>query len=78
MDPTQGQGQLTAAARSLIDAMNKLLTFCSASRPVLKECKGALLDVQVYTYSVNVWFTGEGQIGDKDRLTPYTIVLLLK
>ena len=77
MDPTQGQGQLTAAARSLIDAMNKLLTFCSASRPVLKECKGALLDVQV-CIGVNVWFTGEGQIGDKDRLSPYTIVLLLK
>ena len=47
LDPSGGQGQLTAASRSLIEALNKLLTFCSASRPVLKECEGALRDVQV-------------------------------
>lgn len=48
LDPNGGQGQLTKASRSLVDALNKLLAFCSASRLVLKECEGALRDVQVW------------------------------
>lgn len=56
LDPNGGQGQLTTASRSLMDALNKLLTFCSASRLVLKECEGALRDVQVWMLVESIRF----------------------
>ena len=56
LDPSGSQGQLTTASRSLIDALNKLLAFCSASRLVLKECEGALRDVQVWMLVESIKF----------------------
>ncbi len=33
--------------RSLVDAVNKLLSFCSTARPGVKECDGALRELEV-------------------------------
>lgn len=42
---------LTSTVRSLVDEVNKLLTFCSTARPGVKECDGALRELEVsYVY----------------------------
>ena len=42
-----GSAHLTAAARSLIDALNRLLELCPSGRPGVKECESALRDLEV-------------------------------